>query len=61
MLGGNYGPTGVMVPLDADGHLIEAIGEYGNIQLPRLPGTIAAVVTAIVALPGTPDVVAVTT
>ena len=61
LVGANYNQNGVVVPLDRDGRLIEDIGEYGTILLPAQAGTLSAVLSGIVALPGTPDVVAVST
>ena len=61
LVGANYSQNSVVVPLDRHGRLIEDIGEYGTIRLPPQAGTVSAVLSGIVALPGTSDVVAVST
>ncbi|MDO9017493.1 MAG: hypothetical protein Q8S73_01490 [Deltaproteobacteria bacterium] len=61
LVGANYNQNGVVVPLDRHGRLIEDIGDYGTILLPAQAGTFSAVLSGIVALPGTSDVVAVST
>ena len=61
LVGANYNQNGVVVPLDRHGRLIEDIGDYGTILLPAQAGTLSAVLSGVVALPGTSDVVAVST
>ena len=60
LFGGDYTQLAVVGVLDARGRPLDALGDFGSLSLPLRGGTVAAAVEAIVPLPGSQDVVVVT-
>ncbi len=60
LVGGDYNHQPAVGVLDARGRPFEALGKFGNLLLPLRAGTTAAAVEAIVPVPGSQDVVVVT-
>lgn len=60
LVGGDYNYQPAVGVLDARGRPFEALGKFGNLLLPLRAGTTAVAVEAIVPLPGSQDVVVVT-